>query len=272
MKAFAVIVFLLGSANHRVTSTFLPGPYPQTRTITSPVIALLPRGGGGGDSGNVVPNKTSAVVKEQPMSPLQSVKDTFVRLRVQLKSPAKSSGSTTALCQSLILFVGSMFIVIGVNKIKYLFPQQSAFLFGEGMNEYNRPSATALCLDNKSILYAWPMSVSEALSDQSGIVAKISGSFFSFAAILFLVSQIGRPSHFPIKAGHIGSIFNVMRLFAPVIGIFFIPLLPAVGNNSYTSPGKVTEENYHISLAGFSFILAPILELVSTQIQKELLI
>ena len=269
MKAFAVIVFLLGSANHRVTSTFLPGPYPQTRTITSPVIALLPRGGGGGGNrGNVVPNKTSAVVKEQPMSPLQSVKDTFVRLRVQLKSPAKSSGSTTALCQSLILFVGSMFIVIGVNKIKYLFPQQSAFLFGEGMNEYNRPSATALCLDNKSILYAWPMSVSEALSDQSGIVAKISGSFFSFAAILFLVSQIGRPSHFPIKAGHIGSIFNVMRLFAPVIGIFFIPLLPAVGNNSYTSPGKVTEENYHISLAGFSFILAPILELVSTQIQK----
>ena len=63
MKAFAVIVFLLGSANHRVTSTFLPGPYSQTRTIASSVIALLPRGGsGGGTRGNVVPNKNSAVV------------------------------------------------------------------------------------------------------------------------------------------------------------------------------------------------------------------
>ena len=148
------------------------------------------------------------------------------------------------------------------------------------------PNKKALCCGNRYLILLTPITMNidptkrirdwhnavEALSDQSGIVAKISGNFFSFAAILFLVSQIGRPSHFPIKAGHIGSIFNVMRLFAPVIGIFFIPLLPAVGNNSYTSPGKVTEENYHISLAGFSFILAPILELVSTQIQKELLI
>merc|ERR1712238_67694 len=136
-----------------------------------------------------------------------------------------------------------------------------------GMNAYNRQSAMALCHEEptKSILYAWPNTVSEALSDQNGIVAKVCGSYFSFAAALFLVSQIGRPSDFPIKAGHIGGIFNIIRMFVPVIAVYFIPLQPALGNAAeLTSPSSMNRDMYHFKIAMFSFGLAPFLELISS--------
>jgi len=263
MKAFAVIVFLLGNAMHRVNGTFLPRPYPQTTTTSVIAVVGLARGGGG--NGRDMVQKKNAAVKEQPSSSsLQSMKETFMRQR---SLPACSNGSTTALCQSLILFVGAMFAIISVNKIRDLFPQESVFLIGKGRNGNNRQSAMALCLEvpTKSILYAWPGSVSEALSaDPNGIVGKVCGSYLSFTAVLILVSQLGRPSAFPIKPGHIGGIFNIMRMFAPVMATFFIPLQPSLGNNLKTSPSKWNRIHYHTITAFVSFILAPLLELISS--------
>mmetsp|Transcript_4977 Transcript_4977/g.5508 ORF Transcript_4977/g.5508 Transcript_4977/m.5508 type:complete len:495 (-) Transcript_4977:1755-3239(-) len=266
MKAFAVIVFLLGNAMHRVNGTFLPRPYPQTTTTSVIAVVGLARGGGGGGNGRDMVQKKNAAVKEQPSSSsLQSMKETFMRLR---SLPAYSNGSTTALCQSLILFVGAMFAVISVNKIRDLFPQESVFLIGKGRNSNNRQSAMALCLEvpTKSILYAWPGSISEALSaDPNGIVAKVCGSYLSFTAVLVLVSQLGRPSAFPIKAGHIGGIFNIMRMFAPVMATFFIPLESSLGpNKQKLSPSNWNRDNYHTLTAFVSFIFAPLLELISS--------
>jgi len=263
MKAFAVIVFLLGNAMHRVNGTFLPRPYPQTTTTSVIAVVGLARGGGG--NGRDMVQKKNAAVKEQPSSSsLQSMKEAFMRLR---SLPANSKGSTTALCQSLILFVGAMFTIIGVNKIRDLFPQESTFLIGKGMNEYNRQSAMALCLEEptKSVLYAWPSTISEALSDQNGIVAKVCGSYLSFTAVLILVSQLGRPSDFPIKPGHIGGIFNIMRMFAPVIATFFIPLESSLGvNDEKLSPSNWSRDQYHIKTASVTFLFAPLLELISS--------
>jgi len=263
MKAFAVIVFLLGNAMHRVNGTFLPRPYPQTTTTSVIAVVGLARGGGG--NGRDMVQKKNAAVKEQPSSSsLQSMKETFMRLQ---SLPAYTNGSTTALCQSLILFVGAMYAVISVNKIRDLFPQESVFLIGKGRNSNNKQSAMALCLEvpTKSILYAWPTSVSEALGeDPNGIVGKVCGSYFSFAATLLLVSQLGRPSDFPIKAGHIGGIFNIIRLIVPVLAVYFIPLQPSLGNNAITSPGLLNRDAYHTHYAMFPFFVAPLLELTSS--------
>jgi len=245
----------LPRATTTATTTTNHSTFLTTTTHHSVVIATivgLPRGGGEGRKSK----SSSPTASTVTASVSKMTKETYTKITSKKQTP----GSKVML-SSLMLLLGGYLCLYSMNMIPNLYPTQNSFLFGE--NVFSRKGADVLCNEGKSILYAYPCTVSEALSSQSGITNIIVGSLGTLTAILFMASKLGDPSSFPIEASQIGSLFNFFRLVCPLFCVYLVPKIPTLGGNTH-NPGAFIQVNWHSHAAIASWLLCPSCELISS--------
>jgi len=169
--------------------------------------------------------------------------------------------SSEALVHSILLYIGTWVTVYAMNIIQTLYYTDE--WFWNGSKAFGRKGALDLCLSGESILKAFPKTVSESLSSDTGVTNVLIGSYLTFTALMLLASKIGNPSAFPMASGHFGTIFNTLRMIAPVIATFFIPRVAIVGDKALVSSGSVIINDSHMEFATLTFALSPLFEIIS---------
>jgi len=236
------------------TNSYPPTAVTATATTNDSVVSVtnivgLPRGGEASSASTFI-TRVSNKAKE-------------VNRKITAR---KQTPGSKVMVSSLMLLLGGFLCDKGMNLIPVLYPTQSTFLFNTN-NLFGHKSAKELCEAGKSILYAYPLSVSESISDQSGIASVILNTFGTLAAILFLAGRLGQPSVFPMEASHAGCLFNFVRLICPITILYFVPNIRTLGlNGGVTNPGDTIELATHTLSAANSWVLCPLCEMISSVI------
>lgn len=231
--------------------TFLPSRHHGKSSLLASVVGL--RGGRG-----------FPVKKEVSPTGVQKLK---LAAKQELGRP--QDAASRALVSTILLYIGAMFTVYAMNIIQKLLVTDGAFWSGTPV--FGRSGAYKKCHENKSVLFDFPSTVSEALSNRNEITNIVVGSYLTFTALLVLASKMGNPSAFPIPAGHYRTIFNALRMLTPVFATFFVPRIsaPGSGDKSATpeSWAQIIEAGLHTKLALVSFFGAPLFEIISATIE-----
>mmetsp|Transcript_9901 Transcript_9901/g.11370 ORF Transcript_9901/g.11370 Transcript_9901/m.11370 type:complete len:474 (+) Transcript_9901:97-1518(+) len=248
----------LPRATTTTTTTTHHSTLLTTTTHHSVVIANiigLPRGGGEGRKSKS--NSSSLTASTVTASVAKTVKETYTKITSNKRTP----GSKVML-SSLMLLLAGYLCNYSMNMIPNLYPTQASFLFGE--NIFGRKGADVLCNEGKSILYAYPDTVSETLTSQTGITNLIVGNLGTLSAILFMASKLGDPSSFPIEASQFGNIFNFVRLVCPLFVTFLVPKIPTRNPHDINNPGELIQQTVHGKAAMYSWLLCPTCEVISS--------
>jgi len=241
----------------------------SSRTSSSPsspssirfdTVIGFPRGGGGGSGGRSADrrlrsNESSATTRPSLSAQVQTV---FKNLMER-----KATAGTRAMGDSLIVFIAGFLVLYGMNQVRNLYPTQAEFLFGT--NKVGRKSAELLCAENKSILFAYPATISETLSPQTGITNILVGSLLTLSSLFIMVSKLGLQTGFPVESNHIGVIFNVFRMLCPVVATFLIPrIFQPYGGDMSAGPGRYFQSKPHGMAPLFSWFFCSLCELISS--------
>ncbi len=201
------------------------------------------------------------LLSEEPDSPQA---DIFVTVQewASEEYERKQDDASNALVNSLMLYIGGFSVDYSMVIIPSLYYVDQRFWFGSP--DYGRPSAYDTCTEGKSMLLAFPETVSEALANQTEASNVLVGSFLTFASLLILACKVGNPSVFPIPSGHFKTIFNFLRVMAPVIATFFVPRVFSIGPRAEIQLLANTIINFwHGILAAFTFVFAPLIESIA---------
>ena len=241
----------------------------SSRTSSSPsspssirfdTVIGFPRGGGGGSGGRSADRRLRSNGSSATTRPSLSAQ---VQIAFKNLMERKATAGTRAMGDSLIVFIAGFLILYGMNQVRNLYPTQAEFLFGT--NKVGRKAAELLCAENKSILFAYPSTVSETLSPQTGITNILVGSLMTLSSLFIMVSKLGLQTGFPVESNHIGVIFNVFRMLSPVVATFLIPrIFQPYGDDFSAGPGRFFQGAEHCKAAGFSFFICPLCEIISS--------
>lgn len=262
---FSILLLLLVAANHEASSnTFLSRrryrekPAAVTTRSMSAVIDV-PRGG---KLERVAKTKPPSDGKEHQLGALISTCCQNAKDFVKRESKRPSEAASAALVRSIFLFAGAILLVYSMNVIQNYYFTDADFWLG---SPWGRRGAYDLCKEGKSVLFAFPLTISEAISSQDQVTAVVIDSYLTFSALMFLVSRIGNPSVFPISSGHWMTVFNTLRVLVPFIAAFFIPRFPTIALQN--TKGKMIIHDRHTLFAVVGFLLSPLFEFVSATLE-----
>lgn len=169
---------------------------------------------------------------------------------------------SNALAHSIMLYIAAWVVLYAMNTIQNYYYMDAEFW--KGSPRFGRRGAREFCQEGESLLLAYPPTVSEQLASDDGITNLLVGSALRFAAILILASKLGNASVFPIAAGNWRTIFNVLRMLAPAIALFFVPKVQILGVNEFQTRGDEQIDSFHNVFAIISFIFSPLFEIAAS--------
>lgn len=169
---------------------------------------------------------------------------------------------SNALAHSMMLFIASWVVLYAMNTIQNYYYMDAEFW--KGSPRFGRRGAREFCENGESLLLAYPPTVSEQLAGDDGITNILIGNALRFAAILILASKLGNSSVFPIAAGNWRTIFNVLRMMAPAIALFFVPKVQTLGLNEFQTTGDEQIDTFHDVFAIMTFVLSPLFEIAAS--------
>ena len=203
--------------------------------------------------------KSEKEASSETKSMFQNGKEWFIEEYKSYQRPSDVASRTLG-C-SIFVYLAGKSVEYSVHLLLELYFSEKRFWLGS--KDYGRRGAAALCQTGESLLLSTPQTVSETLADDNEASFMLVGSFFTFAALLVLASRLGNPSDFPVPVGHGRSIFNTLRVIAPVVALFFVPRVPAIGQYAELKLGGHSIINmWHGLFAVVSFVFAPLFEII----------